>query len=434
MVRRAALGTLAAAVIVVAAVVLLSSNGQPHRLRAIFESALQVSPGQQVRIAGRPVGSIESVSLDGGQAVVAMSLSEQAWPLHQGTTAALRFGSAAGYADRYIELHPGPSSAQTLPDNGILPSADTVTPVEFDQVFNIFNQPTRHNVAGLLNNAQQTLTGQATNLRRDLELSPAGLQQTAAFEADLGSDPNALNRLVGAATATARALASRDTQLGDLADGAATTFQALAVNAAAQQSALDRLPSALGAGELTLAHLDRSLGPLDTLVKTLAPGAAGLREVAPVLTQTLDRLLTVAPLASATLRSGTNDVPALSRFLKAGTPFVPSLSTALARLAPMVSCVRPYTPEIAGFASTWTGFSGHYDGYGHYARILVQLAATLPPGETLGSAQVVGQSRGAISYAMPRPPGLNAGQPWFQPQCGAGPGALNPALDPESGR
>jgi hypothetical protein len=37
-------------------------------------------------------------------------------------------------------------------------------------------------------------------------------------------------------------------------------------------------------------------------------------------------------------------------------------------------------------------------------------------------------------YAEPRPPGLSVGQPWFLPQCGAGPNALNPGADPESHR
>lgn len=36
------------------------------------------------------------------------------------------------------------------------------------------------------------------------------------------------------------------------------------------------------------------------------------------------------------------------------------------------------------------------------------------------------------SYAMPRPPGLSVGQPWFLPQCGAGPNSINPADDPEN--
>jgi hypothetical protein len=32
---------------------------------------------------------------------------------------------------------------------------------------------------------------------------------------------------------------------------------------------------------------------------------------------------------------------------------------------------------------------------------------------------------------MPRPPGWNEGKPWFLPQCGAGPDAVDPTKDPE---
>jgi hypothetical protein len=35
-------------------------------------------------------------------------------------------------------------------------------------------------------------------------------------------------------------------------------------------------------------------------------------------------------------------------------------------------------------------------------------------------------------YAEPRPPGLEVGQPYFLPQCGAGPNSINPAADPEN--
>ena len=96
----------------------------------------------------------------------------------------------------------------------------------------------------------------------------------------------------------------------------------------------------------------------------------------------------------------------------------------------MAGCIRPYGPELSGFLSTWIGYTKGYDAQGHSARILVQ-APPVPVGSPLSSKQAVDLHGGALKYAMPRPPGLNAGQPWFQPQCGAGPDALDPAKDPE---
>jgi hypothetical protein len=96
----------------------------------------------------------------------------------------------------------------------------------------------------------------------------------------------------------------------------------------------------------------------------------------------------------------------------------------------MAGCLRPYTPELAGFLSTWIGYTKNYDAQGHVARILVE-APPVPIGSPLTAEQAVQTHGGNLQYAMPRPPGLNAGQPWFQPQCGAGPDALDPAKDPE---
>jgi hypothetical protein len=52
------------------------------------------------------------------------------------------------------------------------------------------------------------------------------------------------------------------------------------------------------------------------------------------------------------------------------------------------------------------------------------------PGTPLNSQQALATSSG-LSYAFPRPPGLNEGHPYFLPQCGITSAALNPAADPE---
>jgi phospholipid/cholesterol/gamma-HCH transport system substrate-binding protein len=95
-------------------------------------------------------------------------------------------------------------------------------------------------------------------------------------------------------------------------------------------------------------------------------------------------------------------------------------------------CLRPYTPELAGNLGTWTGYNQNYDRGGHYARTFpLQLNPLLLPGTPATTPQVIAAASGGLKYAMPRPPGLNAGQPWFQPQCDVGPASLDPSKDPE---
>jgi hypothetical protein len=118
----------------------------------------------------------------------------------------------------------------------------------------------------------------------------------------------------------------------------------------------------------------------------------------------------------------------------------------------MVACVRPYAPEAGGaivgagsWMSTYTlekpnqglvTFTGKQDGpfveqHGVRAMPEASLASNhaYVPGtiSTKAFTELAGKQ-----FAEPRPPGLSVGQPWYQPQCGAGPNSTNPAFDPEN--
>lgn len=419
------------ALAILATLVVLESRGSRHLVRAVFVAALQVRPGQQVRVAGRTVGSVQSVALSDGAALVTLGIDGSQWPLHAGTTATLRFGSAGAYASRYVQLMPGSARAPALAQDALLPESDTVTPVEFDQIYSTFGPATRRNLGTIITRGAQTLSGHGGDISRDLSLGAPATQRIAGLMSDLGLDPPALGTLVTAGASTASALRDTGPRLEGLVSNAAQTFAVLADNAAALSATIKRLPTTLAGAQRTLSHLDRSLGPLGTLVADIAPGAAALVRTAPLLTSTLQTLERVGPLAQSALATGIQQLPVLGRFLDAARPFVPGVAQALAKLAPMVGCIRPYGPEIGGWLETWQG--GAIDYIGHYGRVNV-LQTPVPPGTTQDSAQAIADSYGTLKYAYPRPPGLNAGQPWFQPQCGAGPSALNPADDPEAGK
>jgi hypothetical protein len=118
----------------------------------------------------------------------------------------------------------------------------------------------------------------------------------------------------------------------------------------------------------------------------------------------------------------------------------------------MVACIRPYAPELGGAlvaGNSWIStyvlerpnaapgvtFQGAQQGpfvRQHGVRAMPEASASsdhaVPPGI---STQTFINASG-LQYAEPRPPGLSVGQPWFLPQCGAGPDSLNPAKDPEN--
>jgi phospholipid/cholesterol/gamma-HCH transport system substrate-binding protein len=413
-------------------IVVWSGGGGDHRLRAAFQSALNVVPGNEVRIAGRKVGEVRSVEEVDGQAVLELEISDgDHWPLRRGTTARIRWGSLTSGAARYVELHPARGQAPALPDGGILTTADTVTPVEFDEFFRIYDRRTRRNLQRVVRNVAETVDGRAGELGSGLAQGSGGLQRLADLMGELGSDRHALQTLVVAGARTSGALRSREGDLRALLDHAASTFDELAGHARAQQATLERFPAALRTSRDTLGRLDRSLVGMQGLVDDLQPGAAELRRVASPVRRTTAAMLDVSPLATRTLEAGAGAAPDIDRFLRAGTPFMPRLGTVLAGLAPMVGCLRPYGPEIAGQLTDWASFHGNHDGTSHLTRVVSQVPP-FGPGTKLNSEQIVNEVfRGKVFYAMPRPPGLAAGKPWFIPECGAGPDALDPSKDPE---
>jgi phospholipid/cholesterol/gamma-HCH transport system substrate-binding protein len=251
--------------------------------------------------------------------------------------------------------------------------------------------------------------------------------------AQLASNTYDLRTLADAGNSTLTAVASRADDLTHLVTDAAGTFQAFADHTVAEQQALDRAPRAFTTATSTLNRLDTSLNGLTTLVNNLRPGAPALAHLAGVAATALTTLRQVAPEATATLRNGTAMAPVLSALLETGAHFMPSAADALGTFTPMLACLRPYGPDIAGFLTTWAGMGSHYDAGGHYGRAFeLTVVPALYPGTSFNSQQAMAQSPG-LSYAFPRPPGMNDGNPYFIPQCGITQDALNPAKDPEGG-
>ena len=427
LVALAALGLAAVAVVLT----VRAGDDDGGTVRVAFRSAVNVVPGQEVRLAGRKVGEVASVDEADGEAVVALDLDPAAWPLRRGTVARLRFDSLSGYAGRFVELEPGPASAPQLADGGVLTSAATASAVEFDEMFNVYGRQTRSDLGHLVENAAGVFGGRGAALGRGLHDGSIGLVRLADLVTDLGADEHALRTLVRAGAQVSGELASREHALRSLVDRAAATSDELASHATAQQAALERFPAALSDGDRMLARLDRSLVGLRGLVGDLGPGARALRAVAPPFQRTTAALFDVAPLATKMLKTGARTAPDIGRLLRAGSHFVPELASVLGQLAPMFACLRPYAPEMSGFLSVWMAAASTEGYHLPYGRIMVtQPPPGLDAGTTMTPEQVVDTHRGRIFYAMPRPPGLNAGQPWFIPGCGAGRDAVDPRRAP----
>jgi hypothetical protein len=268
---------------------------------------------------------------------------------------------------------------------------------------------------------------------------------------DLASNTYALRSLILNGDRLTSVLASRAPAISDLVTVAGQTFSALSAHANGIEQSIQDLPGALIEARGTLARLDSSVGILNGLITDIRPGAAKLSPLAIAIGPTLAALRRIVPIGVSTLSQATVAAPSITRLLDAGIPFTPKVGSVASQIAPMVACIRPYAPELAGAITAADGwlqtyvleqpnaapgitFTGARQGQfvrQHGIRAMPQVSATtlhaVPPGITTQAfVNVTGKG-----YAEPRPPGLSVGQPWYLPQCGAGPNSVNPAADPE---
>jgi virulence factor Mce-like protein len=410
----------------------VQSRSQDHTVRAAFSSAVSVVPGLDVQIDGVDVGKVQKVEYQDGQALVDLGISDpDAWPLRRGTKAEIRFGTTIGNGTRNVALEPGPESAPPIPEDGIITAADTRTPVEFDDVFDTLDAATRRRLRAAMQGTERSTKDREDEIKAALRHAPGALEATNDVLSDLLADGTALKALVRNGDRVTETLGQRQEIVSNLVSAASGTFDAFGRRTQRIQQSLDRFAPMLKDVDGTLARADGSLDKVDTLMQTIRPGAQELPSLAKTAGPALVRLQDVAPVAVSTLKTVRTASPRVSSLLDTATPFMKPTSEAFTGLAPVIRCIRNYVPEIVGWTQTWGGFTKNYDNVSHYVRIKLKEGITsanglLPPSDFI--TKIPGQDN---RYAMPRPPGLNAGKPWFDPECGVTKDALDASKDPE---
>jgi hypothetical protein len=185
--------------------------------------------------------------------------------------------------------------------------------------------------------------------------------------------------------------------------------------------------------QTTLRHATRTLQATSELTRRLAPGVRELRRVAAPLSDLLVKVDRIGPDAEATVGSLRSLNPDLNSLLTRATRLMPTVRSIGQQAVTQLRCIRPYTPDINSLFSNWGDFISFSDDRDRIVRVgMAQIFGGFN-GYNQNSAEISKIFPGLV-YAFPRPPGLSAGQPWFLPQCGAGPDALDPARDPEARR
>ena len=144
---RRALAVGAVVVAVVVAAILLFAGDSGYRVTAEFINAGQLVNGNEVRVAGTAVGSVDEIDVSqDGTADVTFTVDGDYAPLRRGTEAIIKQTSLSGIANRYVDLKLGPAGGEEIEDGGRIDSSHTETAVELDQVFDLFTKETRRSL------------------------------------------------------------------------------------------------------------------------------------------------------------------------------------------------------------------------------------------------------------------------------------------------
>jgi phospholipid/cholesterol/gamma-HCH transport system substrate-binding protein len=367
----------AALVVAVAlAAMAMFGDSDSYRVKAVFQNAGQLVPGNEVRVGGEPIGQIRDIELnDTAQAVVTMEIQDDLAPLHGGTRATIRATSLSGIANRYVSIKPGPNSGREIPDGGPIPADRTSAPVDIDVLFNTLDERTRDGLRNVIRGSGTWYDGKGAEAAESTKYFPAFLFSTTELTRELALDEEIFTRFVKDTAATVSAIAERKDDLAGLVRNTGTAFRAIADEQASLDRALELLPDTLRRANTTFVNLRATLDDLDRLVAESKPAtrelAPFLRELRPLVSRARPtvgdlRRLIRSPGANNDLIELTAKQPRLAQLT--ATVFPRAVRT-LDRAQPVFEDVRGYTPDVASWLSNFGQLAASYDANGHYARV-----------------------------------------------------------------
>jgi phospholipid/cholesterol/gamma-HCH transport system substrate-binding protein len=358
---------------------------QGYRVQVAFTDAATLADQADVRTAGVSIGKVVKKELaPGGNATLAtIELKSRYAPLRSDARAILRQKTLLG--ETYVELTTGSAGAPALKEGSRLNDGQVAQAVEFDELLQIFDKPTRTAFREWQASLAQAGAGRGDDLNDALgSLQP--FTENARDVVDVLDDRrSALRDLVHNAGKTFEEVTRDEEALSTLVQRNSELFGELARRRDALAQSIRILPTFLAETRATLARVgtfsrdaEPLLRDLDPVLDDLQPTLASLHEVAPDLENLFDNL---DPLIDA----GDEGLPALSRTLRGLDPTLAAAGPFLRQVNPFLRFLELNQVRIADFmavpASTLGGIRATVPGSKSNGHVLPQMIVTGP--ETL---------------------------------------------------
>jgi ABC-type transporter Mla subunit MlaD len=382
-----------------------------YLVRAIFDNASTLVVGEDVKIAGAPVGVISAMDVTPDKkAALTLRIDDDGFtPFKKDASCTVRLQGLIG--ERFVECEPGTAGAPALAkiEDGdgkgerLLPVENTSSPVDLDLLNDILRLPYRQRFAILLNELGTGLAGRGTELNEVIHRANPALRETDKVLAILANQNRSLARLASdsdqalgplarerehlahfivAANETGQATAERRedialgihrlpaflrelrllmvdletvtdqgtpllNDLGAAAPDLGRLIKAQGTLADASRDAFPSLGDALERGRPALIHARPLIQDLERLGEQLAPVSVNLDD----LTKSLDSTGAIERLNDFVyyVALATNGFDSLSHYLRAG--LVTNTCTEYATVSTGVACTANFTSSVAADAA-----------------------------------------------------------------------------------
>jgi ABC-type transporter Mla subunit MlaD len=374
---------IAMAVVVAAIVVVLitsvGSGSGGYRVEALFDDAGFAVPGEQVRIAGAPVGSISALSVtEKNLAAVTLTISNRDFvPFYSNATCTIRPQSLI--AERYVDCTPGSSSERRLPritsgygkGSYLLPVTQTSSPIDPDIVQDVSQDSVRESLSVILNELGTGLAARGSDLNKVILRADPGLQQTERVFNVLASENKVLAKLATDSDTVLAPLAKTRSSLADFVVQANTTATASAAEHTQLAASIRLLPPFLKELKPLMVDLGTLASQGTPVVKDAGSSAAALDAEFKTLVPFASRAKTaITDLGNAAQQSQSSliDSQGLAQQLESVGSSAEPTSESLQKLLTSLNSTGGIA-QLMSLLFYGVGATNGYNADGHYIRL-----------------------------------------------------------------
>lgn len=362
-----------------------TGSSDPYQVRAIFDDASNVVVGEQVKVAGVPVGSIEAVEpTPQAKAAVVLNITRAGFKDFR-ADASCTIEPQSLLGENFVDCQPMQAQAEGAPlppplavipsgqegaGQHLLPLANTSSPVAQDVITDINHLPERERFRIILNELGAGLEGNGEALHEVIQRADPALRETNRVLAILAADNHVLAKL---AVDSDRALAPLAEVRKKVADYLVKS------NEVARASA--RHSAALGENFKDFPAFLEELGPAMERVGRFGQETAPVMRELGLAAPGINRLFAAIPAFS---EKSTTYFESLGRFGKTAGPDFQASEVLLNRLLSLGAKAQPFAGNLSELLTSFretggierlmdfiflvAGATNGYNSLGHFLR------------------------------------------------------------------